>query len=563
MSKKRTKKRNKKPKTKDSQFKIAIITGANSGVGYGVAQRLLDHSAKNPDEQFKVVLACRNQIRASAARNDLLKEFPKGLVEIVLIDIASIESVFKSCKEIKDRYNRVDLLFCNAGILQVSYMDWGGMVKQILLDPIALYSKTGILVQPMGKITSEGLGETFACNFFGHYVMIRELEDLLFKAKDPRVIWTGSHISTKESLNMEDYQCNKGILPYESSKRIIDIIGIGLNSRLNKQNIHSFTTHPGIVSTNIIPLGWVMSHLKDFLFYVIRTLGMRNQTITSWNGSYANYYVATQPIESLVTTLRYGSYCNPLGKVYVDKDIVEGYEEAEAKVLITKLETLLDIFRDKERPTNDMDSPIEAETETNNEETSNNNNGNASVDASGGNNPIDIASQNAESMDVDASSEWESRISRSRRMVYYYNRRTKESTWDLPEGVDPNTIRGYASQSNQDLQNLDPLEGGAGQIRASHLLVKHDKSRRPSSWKEALALIQSYHSRITSGEISLAELANTESDCSSAKRNGDLGYFGRGQMQPSFEEAAFKLRVGELSEPVWSDSGVHLILRTE
>jgi len=34
-------------------------------------------------------------------------------------------------------------------------------------------------------------------------------------------------------------------------------------------------------------------------------------------------------------------------------------------------------------------------------------------------------------------------------------------------------------------------------------------------------------------------------------------------MQPSFEEAAFKLRVGELSEPVWSDSGVHLILRTE
>jgi peptidyl-prolyl cis-trans isomerase NIMA-interacting 1 len=78
-----------------------------------------------------------------------------------------------------------------------------------------------------------------------------------------------------------------------------------------------------------------------------------------------------------------------------------------------------------------------------------------------------------------------------------------------------------------------------------------------------LALIKSYHSRITSGEVTLGELAVTESDCSSAKRNGDLGYFGRGQMQPSFEEAAFKLRVGELSEPVWSDSGVHLILRTD
>ena len=78
-----------------------------------------------------------------------------------------------------------------------------------------------------------------------------------------------------------------------------------------------------------------------------------------------------------------------------------------------------------------------------------------------------------------------------------------------------------------------------------------------------MSLIKSYHSRIVSGEVALGELAVTESDCSSAKRNGDLGYFGRGQMQPSFEEAAFKLRVNELSEPVWSDSGVHLILRTD
>ncbi|CAG8764077.1 10429_t:CDS:2, partial [Funneliformis caledonium] len=188
----------KKPKTKDSKVKIAIITGANSGVGYGVAQRLLDHSVKNPDEQFMVVLACRNQARATTARNDLLKEFPEGLVEIVLVDVASIESVFKCCKEIKDRYNRVDLLFCNAGILSISYMDWKVPFKQLLFEPVALFSKTDVIVQPVGKLTSEGLGKTFACNFFGHYVMIRELEDLLSQAKDPRIIWTGSHTSTKE-----------------------------------------------------------------------------------------------------------------------------------------------------------------------------------------------------------------------------------------------------------------------------------------------------------------------------------------------------------------------------
>ncbi|CAG8487378.1 2388_t:CDS:2 [Diversispora eburnea] len=172
----------------------------------------------------------------------------------------------------------------------------------------------------------------------------------------------------------------------------------------------------------------------------------------------------------------------------------------------------------------------------------------------------------------DVNSQWETRISRSRKIVYYYNRATKESTWDLPPGVDPSKIKGYGEVTVQQAQNINPLEGGAGQIRASHLLVKHKGSRRPTSWKEptikrtkeeALEVIKSYHSRITSGEITLEELASTESDCSSAKRNGDLGFFGEGQMQPSFEEAAFKLEVGELSEPVWSDSGVHLILRTK
>uniref|UniRef100_A0A1D1Y575 Peptidyl-prolyl cis-trans isomerase n=1 Tax=Anthurium amnicola TaxID=1678845 RepID=A0A1D1Y575_9ARAE len=216
-----------------------------------------------------------------------------------------------------------------------------------------------------------------------------------------------------------------------------------------------------------------------------------------------------------------------------------------------------------------MASPNEPDTETttnSKEETATTTaTYNAPVPSNNGNTAV--SNESPGSFDA---SEWESRISRSRRMVYYYNRRTKESTWDLPEGIDPSDIKGYAN--NQSPQNIDPLEGGDGRIRASHLLVKHDKSRRPSSWKEphitrtkdeALALIKSYHSRIISGEITLAELAVTESDCSSAKRNGDLGYFGRGQMQPSFEEAAFRLKVGELSEPVWSDSGVHLILRTD
>ena len=67
---------------------------------------------------------------------------------------------------------------------------------------------------------------------------------------------------------------------------------------------------------------------------------------------------------------------------------------------------------------------------------------------------------------------------------------------------------------------------------------------------------------IVSKEKTFEELATEFSDCSSAKRGGDLGPFGRGQMQKPFEEATFNLKVGDLSEPVWTDSGVHIILRT-
>lgn len=74
--------------------------------------------------------------------------------------------------------------------------------------------------------------------------------------------------------------------------------------------------------------------------------------------------------------------------------------------------------------------------------------------------------------------------------------------------------------------------------------------------------VLAYREQIVSGSVSFAELAQQYSDCSSAKRGGDLGPFGRGAMQKPFEQAAFALKVGELSDPVDTDSGVHIILRT-
>ena len=86
-------------------------------------------------------------------------------------------------------------------------------------------------------------------------------------------------------------------------------------------------------------------------------------------------------------------------------------------------------------------------------------------------------------------------------------------------------------------------------IKCSHILVKKQS--------EALAIME----RLKNGE-KFGKLAKECSiDSGSAKRDGNLGYFGRGMMVKQFEEVAFKLQIAQVSEPVKSEFGYHIIKR--
>ncbi|KAJ8771018.1 hypothetical protein K2173_023343 [Erythroxylum novogranatense] len=113
------------------------------------------------------------------------------------------------------------------------------------------------------------------------------------------------------------------------------------------------------------------------------------------------------------------------------------------------------------------------------------------------------------------------------------------------------------------------------QVRASHILIKHEGSRRKASWKDpegrvinsttretAISQLKALRDDIVSGKVKFEDVASRYSDCSSAKRGGDLGPFGRGQMQKPFEETTYSLKIGEVSDIVDTDSGVHIIKRT-
>jgi peptidyl-prolyl cis-trans isomerase NIMA-interacting 1 len=208
---------------------------------------------------------------------------------------------------------------------------------------------------------------------------------------------------------------------------------------------------------------------------------------------------------------------------------------------------------------------------------------------------------------------------------YYYNMETGESTWHSPalphpehneddDEDDDEPQQQQEQQQKMDLENTirDAMDavpsvldhkteeesrkrsrevvdaetedakrpkisssGKPSKVRILHILKKHKGSRRPSSWRQAKITATKEEAteelkglmeilQEESGEDQRAtfeELARTESDCSSAKRGGDLGFFGPKKMQPAFEEASFNLKIGELSGIVETSSGVHVLLR--
>ncbi|KAG0046953.1 hypothetical protein BGZ83_007902 [Gryganskiella cystojenkinii] len=342
--------------------RVAIVTGANSGVGYAIVQRLVEEC---PDQPLVILLACRNKARAQEALDSLQDYFSSTPVskrtwkhtpelKIELVDVGSVKSVLDFNTRILQHYPRIDFLFCNAGILPSVGLLWGKIVTDMFMAPMDLVRRSDVLIQPKQHLTEDGVGNVLACNVLGHYLMIRGLESVL-EGPTPetpgRVIWTSSMTAEKDSFNPLDWQGLESAEPYESSKWVTDLVAIRLNevwagekeedsSRLSsgssssisestpttpvrrvtrsaskavmettagnetsrRKNIISIATQPGVVASSIGGLAAWIVLLRVALHYFVRIMGERNQTITGYHGAKSNVHAAVAEVASPLPT---------------------------------------------------------------------------------------------------------------------------------------------------------------------------------------------------------------------------------------------------------------------
>ena len=195
------------------------MTGANSGLGLETTLALLKSGAT-------VLMACRSRRKGEAARAELLKLGASG-VDLIDLDLSDLNSVDACCREVQSRYDRLDLLINNAG----------------LMAPPRLLSKQGLEMQ-------------FAVNHLGHFALTASLLPLMEGRDQARVVTVTSGAQyfgrmAWNDLNGEQRYDRWGA--YSQSKLANVLFALNLNRRLEEagSTVRSLAAHPGMARTNL------------------------------------------------------------------------------------------------------------------------------------------------------------------------------------------------------------------------------------------------------------------------------------------------------------------------
>jgi len=205
----------------DLHGKVAIVTGANSGIGYETARVLGERGAT-------VIMACRNLAKAERAAEALRALRPAGEVVVMQLDLADLDSVCHFAENFKARYTRLDLLINNAGIM----------------------------VPPLGK-TKQGFESQFGTNHLGHFALTAQLLERLVKQPGARIVTVSSIAHRFGEIDFADLNWQqkpyKAMAAYGQSKLANLLFTQELQQRLAAagHDTIAVAAHPGYTATNL------------------------------------------------------------------------------------------------------------------------------------------------------------------------------------------------------------------------------------------------------------------------------------------------------------------------
>ncbi len=253
--------------------KTALVTGANSGIGYQAAVELARHGAH-------VLLGCRNYAKGQAALDRLLREAPGASAELVELDMASLSSIRAFAGDFAKRGIALDLLINNAGVMAL----------------------------PKRELTADGFERQFGTNHLGHFALTGLLMPQLLTAPAPRVVTVASLAHRNGKIDFDNLQSERSYKPwdaYNASKLANILFANELNRRAvaAQSRLMSMPVHPGISTTSIFANGPGTRNLKAFAVKILAPL----ITQPDEAGALPTLYAATSP------NIKGGEYIGPDG----------------------------------------------------------------------------------------------------------------------------------------------------------------------------------------------------------------------------------------------------------
>jgi NAD(P)-dependent dehydrogenase (short-subunit alcohol dehydrogenase family) len=195
--------------------KTAIVTGANTGMGKETARELARLG-------MKVIMACRNREKGEAARKEIVAETGNQDVQVMLLDLASRDSIRGFVREYEQRNERLDVLVNNAGV--------------------SLRERT----------ETDGVETTIATNHIGPFLLTILLVDLLKRSRPARVVVVASMVHRNARFDPEDFdgkRARTGYGAYANSKLLNILFSFELARRLAGTGVTVTCLNPGLVNS--------------------------------------------------------------------------------------------------------------------------------------------------------------------------------------------------------------------------------------------------------------------------------------------------------------------------